>query len=312
MDSFSDDQLPWIDRADADIDAFLSRSAPRASELRDALIAWRAQGYVVLKRAAADELCDAYLEDVGRLIEEHQDHDVRVACSTHGSASIQSLTLEEIQQPQLRLENFHNASTAGKQLGLAAPIVDFVGAIFDDTPVMAQSLTFLRGSQQLVHQDHAFVTPVIPGYLAAAWIALEEIHPDSGPVFYYPESHRIPKFDFGNGPFMTPDSQHNESDVAAYIEAECTKRGSPRVELLVEKGDILLWHCSLAHGGAAVRNPALTRKSVVFHYSTEQGCPADRRDPAVAPKRFCMNGGFCYEDPTHPELENRFQSAGPV
>ena len=29
------------------------------------------------------------------------------------------------------------------------------------------------------------------GYLIAIWVALEDVTPDSGPVYYYPGSHRI-------------------------------------------------------------------------------------------------------------------------
>lgn len=30
------------------------------------------------------------------------------------------------------------------------------------------------------------------GFLVAAWIAFEDIHPDSGPLVYYPGSHQLP------------------------------------------------------------------------------------------------------------------------
>ncbi len=35
---------------------------------------------------------------------------------------------------------------------------------------------------------------------------------------------------------------------------------------LAKKGDILIWHANLIHGGLPVVNPALTRKSMVIHY----------------------------------------------
>jgi len=35
---------------------------------------------------------------------------------------------------------------------------------------------------------------------------------------------------------------------------------------LAKKGDILIWHADLAHGGAPVSNKALTRQSLIGHF----------------------------------------------
>ena len=40
----------------------------------------------------------------------------------------------------------------------------------------------------------------------------------------------------------------------------------PRRTYLPDAGDALFWHGMLVHGGAAVENPAATRKSMVIHY----------------------------------------------
>ena len=61
-----------------------------------------------------------------------------------------------------------------------------------------QSLTFIYGSEQRLHQDFLYVVAKIPSHLAAAWIALEDVHPEAGPLFYFPVN-RLPKFDFGTG-----------------------------------------------------------------------------------------------------------------
>ena len=36
-----------------------------------------------------------------------------------------------------------------------------------------------------------------------------------------------------------------------------------------KKGDVLVWHANLLHGGMPVVHPALTRKSMVAHYFAE-------------------------------------------
>ena len=35
---------------------------------------------------------------------------------------------------------------------------------------------------------------------------------------------------------------------------------------LPKKGDVIIWHANLIHGGAPVTDPSLTRKSMVVHY----------------------------------------------
>jgi len=47
-----------------------------------------------------------------------------------------------------------------------------------------------------------------------------------------------------------------------------------------KKGDVFLWHGMLVHGGSPVKNPALTRKSMVIHYLTNG---VDQTDLTVGP-----------------------------
>ena len=59
-------------------------------------------------------------------------------------------------------------------------------------PKALETIASHKGSQQGVHSDSIHMTTYPRGYLAAAWIAFEDIHPDCGPLVYYPGSHRLP------------------------------------------------------------------------------------------------------------------------
>ncbi len=309
---FDPETLPWIDQADADIEAYLGeRVAKPERELRRAqLKAWREQGYLILEDAVSSELIDAYLADVDSLCGQHGDYPLLVNCESRGVAPICELTPDELEQPQLRFLDFHNASTAGKRLGLASPLVSFLGHALGDDVVAMQSLTFLCGTGQSLHQDFAYVVASIPSHLAACWIALEDVHADAGPVGYYPGSHRLPKFDFGNGLFLTEKSPRREGEFAEHLESEAQKSGLSFERLMVKKGDVLIWHSSLAHAGTPIVNPALTRKSVAFHYSTAAAYPHDRRRPGEKPSRFELNGACCYGDDLRAQFENCFTASG--
>ena len=48
------------------------------------------------------------------------------------------------------------------------------------TALLFQSLSFIKGSNQGIHQDTAYVVTDQPMKLIATWIALEDINPGSG------------------------------------------------------------------------------------------------------------------------------------
>lgn len=134
-----------------------------------------------------------------------------------------------------------------------------------------QTITAHKGSQQKTHSDAIHMTTYPLGYMTAAWIAFEDIHADSGPLAYYPGSHRLPYYlsrEVGIGP-----EEYRQRGYDVYSE-----KYEPFVEALIEeknlkpsyfrakKGDVLLWHHNLLHGGSRRNNLDLPRKSVVCHY----------------------------------------------
>jgi ectoine hydroxylase-related dioxygenase (phytanoyl-CoA dioxygenase family) len=111
------------------------------------------------------------------------------------------------------------------------------------------------------------------GYLMAAWIALEDIHPDSGPLFYYPGSHKLPyvlneDFNAGSSRWRLGSRDYDvyEDRMAALVQ----EAGIQPQVFLPKKGDVLLWHANLVHGGTPVADASRTRKSMVIHYFGEQ------------------------------------------
>jgi ectoine hydroxylase-related dioxygenase (phytanoyl-CoA dioxygenase family) len=139
-----------------------------------------------------------------------------------------------------------------------------------DKPVLPfQTLNFIRGSGQRAHSDSIHMTTYPLGYLVAVWIALEDIHENSGPLFYYPGSHKLPYLlndDFGNisTGWMLGNREYTDyEDVIANL---ILKKGLQPERFLPRKGDILVWHANLLHGGEPIVDPELTRKSMVIHY----------------------------------------------
>jgi phytanoyl-CoA hydroxylase len=311
---FDYDTLPWIDKKDADISNFVAnfeqgRSLPY--NLAEKLSDWQNNGYVVLNQVLPHDWIDTYLAEVEELIvnREKYKNQVRIDTPEYAHNPIQSVCNvpeEVLRGKYLKINDFHNSSIAGKKIMLHPSITGFLNAIFGQQVVAMQSLTFMNGSQQATHMDFAYVVSQNPSHLAAAWIALEDVHADSGPLYYYRGSHKIRKFNFGNGIFFNEQSTKNPAHFAKYLDNEC--KNLKRETLLIKKGDVLFWHAALAHGGEAIKDPNRTRKSYVCHYSSASAYTNHRCAPSQEPIRYEYANGVVFENPLFPDQENIFKA----
>jgi len=199
--------LPWIDRSDAKIEEFVKTYEPRFNvsyDLAEKLKFWQKNGYVVLEKAIQEEMLDLFWDDVQELVNNPEKYKMLVRIDLpkfepNQEREVKDFPKEDLKGKYVKLNDFHNLSVAGKKLMTHPAIVNFLEAVFQQQTVVMQSLTFMYGSQQPTHQDFPWVTAKIPSHLAAAWIPLEDIMIDSGPLYYYVGSHKMPKFNFGNG-----------------------------------------------------------------------------------------------------------------
>ena len=130
-----------------------------------------------------------------------------------------------------------------------------------------QTLNFARGTQQAVHSDVVhFHTLPVRGRMGAAWVALEDIHPDSGPLFVYPGSHKAGLWDYlGLGlPEDYNGTEYNRYENA--LESIVAQPNMRPTLLTPRRGETVIWINSLLHGGSARKNTKFTRASQVTHY----------------------------------------------
>ena len=133
-----------------------------------------------------------------------------------------------------------------------------------------QSINFVHsGSEQHTHSDSLHMTTYPLGGLLGVWIALEDITEENGPVHYYPGSHKLPYFlnkDFDNEGTSWSLGTKAYSDYEKMISTKVTEAKIEKQLFTAKKGDILIWHANLLHGGEAHLNKSLTRKSMVLHF----------------------------------------------
>jgi phytanoyl-CoA hydroxylase len=238
---------------------------------------WIRDGYVVLEQAIPAALIDAAERDLDKAFAGGFP-DMRFECHKVGAGLIP--WKKEILGHAGKAIDIHHFSKACRNVMFADAISEFFGLIFESRAFATQTLGFLRGSGQEGHQDSAYVPFTIPRRFAATWVALEDVTVGAGELFYYPGSHRFPDFLYGGRYKSIAEATRSGYTVErAEVEQHVTslqhrarEQGIEKKILVAKRGDVLVWHADLVHGGNPV-SADITRKSLVTHYCPKRMSP---------------------------------------
>jgi len=244
---------------------------------------WVEQGYFVVKGAVDPEAARRYADEFEQVwwmdapVPGLTLSDVTIAGEYHVHISHDKLLSYGVEQRReahgqsnWRVGEFYQSSKAAEAIYRDARLAKISSAILDTLAVPHFSLSFSKGSRQGLHQDICVFHVWPRNALIGVWIAAEDISPASGPLEYYPGSHREPIFEaFKNYPQTQRRTapQPLAAKYDEYVRDVAVKY--PREVFLAKTGDALFWHGMLIHGGASVEDPATTRKSMVIHYMPE-------------------------------------------
>ena len=137
------------------------------------------------------------------------------------------------------------------------------------------NLTGWVSTERTWHQDDYLNPPFVNSWYAAIWVALDDIHPDSGPFQYVPGSHRWPvvrrdrvlaRLTAAERQSPTWPKAAERFVTAAYAD-QIARTGLPIRSFLGRRGDVLVWHGRLVHQGAAPRVPGMLRRGLIAHYT---------------------------------------------
>ncbi len=242
--------IPWIDRPDA---AERLEKHPAFKDmnprLQDKLRHFLADGFMILEGFFGTADTDALNAEVDRLLKA-------------GKAGFN--------YTGRKIFNIHEQSGLANDRFFRHPdLLELLSFLLGKTVIPFQSLSFVQGSEQRAHSDSIHMTTEPPGYLIATWTALEDCTEDGGPLFYYPGSHRLPyvmtpDYDSGNTRFAIGNNSNRRYEDK--IESLIKENGLEKKLFLARRGDVLIWHANLLHGGSAIRRPGATRRSIVCHY----------------------------------------------
>ena len=165
--------------------------------------------------------------------------------------------------------NIPKLARAGRQILLGLKMKKILNKVFPQFKdfVQQNNMLFDKSMETIDHIDSWYLDTHPKGYLVGAWVALEDIHPHSGPFRVYPGSHK--KID----PYRLQNLNHND-----FIEEISNiKKGFKAKELVLKKGDLVIWDSRLIHGASKVKDASFSRKSLTSHYYPINCCVQSKK-----------------------------------
>jgi len=251
---------PWLDRTDPEAE-IASRAAAGEITVAEAELCrkWARDGYLILTGFySADQLDDTWAA-----------YEAAIAA---GDVVPPDEPLYDGDPLPGRTSNVHFGVPAMDEMLFEPRMAHLVSVLLGAAAKPFQTIVGHKSSQQLEHSDSIHMSTYPPGHLVANWIAYEHIDADAGPLVYYPGSHKLPYLlseDLGIPPDAGYAHYHTRYEPA--IQALIAEHGLQPEYFVPKKGDVLLWHANLLHGGSKVRDVRLSRKALVCHFFAE-GC----------------------------------------
>lgn len=252
------------------------------TDLPKAVVEILNNGYTVIEDSVSSELIDKFLLDYQSLK------------NTVLDGYKKDLESEDcIEGKYRRLVNLHLRMSSLRPLFSRNKALSTTDYFFREPTTLYTSLYFEIGSSQDLHRD----TPYFwtnPGYAYfGVWLALEDVSQENGALEIIPGSHKIiDEIEFRNEigrieldklGSINPHSTELWTTYQKRVFEKCEELGLKKESICVKKGDTIIWHPQLMHGGSRIMDPSKSRNSFVMH---------------VTPKNFMVYSQDKYFDPS--------------
>ena len=215
------------------------------------------QGFITFN-IGDESLIDSVNEDVEKLLKT-------------GSYKTNSAIYSYNQYP--RIVESYKFSDYCKKLALHKSVMNRLKFFYGLEPKAFSTINFLHSTQQPLHSDYVHFGTLPHRMLVGAWVALEDIDPNSGPLQVVPKSHKLNLFDYKD---LDADRPKNLNSVKSnyhlyekYVVENIKHNSLEPITPVLKKGDCLLWEANLLHGSPECKDSSLTRKAQVTHWTFE-------------------------------------------
>jgi hypothetical protein len=280
----------WTDRSDAHEILEARRKAGRYGDVEaERLSHYIDHGYVIMPGATPLDLIDDYLEFFERAWDELPAH---VMAITGGLTRPLS---RDFYDQVAKVSCLHLYYPRAGELIFPPDVLEFLQDIYERPPVAFQTMSMRKGSEEPLHVDTGPLTLTEPMTLCASWVALEDVQPDSGEFEYVPGTHLVDeRLHWGVAKGHDGDMVEYHATLT-HIHDEMRRRGLEAKKFMAKKGDVLIWHGDLMHGGAPIADPSRTRKSLVAHFMP-LGVMPNFIDFSDLTTYAYPNGGHCIDN----------------
>lgn len=216
-----------------------------------------ADGYTVAERLIPDDLIDAYCEEWLEVNGPDGSGDFRPGGWPDPT-------------PYMRHQALRNLCTYG-------PLSDLLAHLVGEPMGLHLNLTGWVTTERDWHQDSYLNEPYVGGHYAAVWIALADIHQDSGPFQLVRGSTSWPQVSQrkvraalrdrgldGDGPLWP---RETERILTPLFTEEIVRRRPEVVTFLPGRGDVIVWNGRALHRGSKALVPGTERRALIAHYS---------------------------------------------
>lgn len=248
---FPDDSLsdhPWLDKEDSAVVLPDIAGFSKLDEgVKSAILNWSTNGFAILKGYYSEEEVSSINELLPKLMQ-----DKRMPVKDKRKIMFAVRYSDEM-----------------RSLVNTSRLTDILELLLGRSVELFQSINFLKGSEDPPHSDFFHMSTYPYGYLMAVWIALEDIDEENGPVYYYPGSHKlryIMNDDYNHGGNRWFLGKNYKKNYGEAIKRLIDENGLEKKEFTASKGDVLIWHANMLHGGSNVIDSTRSRKSMVLHY----------------------------------------------
>ncbi|ACE85407.1 phytanoyl-CoA dioxygenase family protein [Cellvibrio japonicus] len=259
---------------------FKAGSSARQLLSDEQMDSWSRNGFLVLKGFFTPQDINVFEDEVAQLIQERAQAAGEVVIDVlDGPLTGKRIKLRDAPQEAIdhthKINDLYLVSDNCRSLNLHHRLVAVLNDVLGAVPVVVNSLSFTKGSQQPHHFDTYYMPPPVEGRMVVSSICLEKQTLEAGPLSYYPGSHLIPPYRFSHGGLAAVNDEL--PDARRYIQAQLAERGLTPDIFVGDIGDVFIWHGQLYHGGSAIADHNRTRRTLVTHYWASEDLPIWRQ-----------------------------------
>jgi len=168
-----------------------------------------------------------------------------------------------------RIQDAWRTSEAVRQIATSSRVMSLVEACLGGNAFAFQTLNFSRGTQQPLHSDYYHFACREPSGMCGVWVALEDATKSNGALRVLSGSHKEPYL-FPEDLSLPRGKKTEPYEFYKLYEEEIRARfdqySGAEETLFLKKGQAVVWHANLIHGGSPIVDPMRSRFSQVTHY----------------------------------------------